>query len=56
MLNRREFLAAAISLKADAAPPQAKGEWRNRQPGVAYLQLGRTGFMVSEIVIGGNAL
>jgi aryl-alcohol dehydrogenase-like predicted oxidoreductase len=28
-------------------------EWRNRQPGMSYRQLGRTGFMVSEIVNGG---
>lgn len=29
-------------------------EWRNRQPGMTYRQLGRTGLMVSEIVNGGN--
>jgi aryl-alcohol dehydrogenase-like predicted oxidoreductase len=28
--------------------------WRNKQSGMAYRQLGRTGFMVSEIVNGGN--
>jgi len=60
MLDRREFLssalAAVVALKADAAPSQAKGEWRNRQEGVAYRQLGRTGFMVSEIVMGGNTI
>ena len=60
MLDRREFLsaslAAAIAGKAAAAPPNAKGEWRNRQSGVAYRPLGRTGFMVSEIVMGGNTI
>ncbi len=29
-------------------------EWRNRQPGMAYRRLGRTGFMVSELVLGGS--
>jgi aryl-alcohol dehydrogenase-like predicted oxidoreductase len=60
MLDRREFLAAslaaAVAGKADAAPPEAKGEWRNRQAGVAYRQFGRTGFMVSEVVMGGNTI
>lgn len=60
MLDRREFLAssviAALSEKADAAPPQAPGEWRNRQSTMAYRPLGRTGFMVSEFVMGGNLI
>ena len=29
-------------------------EWRNKQPGMAYRQLGRTGYMVSEVVNGGD--
>lgn len=29
-------------------------EWRNRQPGMAYRQLGRTGMMISEVVCGGD--
>ena len=33
-------------------PLQIKPEWRNKQEGMAYRQLGRTGFMVSEIVFG----
>jgi aryl-alcohol dehydrogenase-like predicted oxidoreductase len=61
---RRDFLAsasaaalsAAIASKADAAPPGAEGEWRNRQPGVAYRRLGHTGFMISEVVMGGNTI
>jgi aryl-alcohol dehydrogenase-like predicted oxidoreductase len=60
MLDRREFLAgsmaAAVAMKADAAPRTAKGEWRNRQAGMAYRQLGRTGFMISEVVMGGNTI
>jgi len=33
-------------------PQQIKPEWRNKQEGMAYRQLGRTGFMVSELVFG----
>ncbi|MCP5115031.1 MAG: aldo/keto reductase [bacterium] len=61
MLNRRDFLttsaaaalSAAIAQKADAAPATSEGEWRNKQSGMAYRRLGRTNFMVSEIVMGG---
>ena len=42
----------------DAAPQQQAAEppleWRNKQPGMAYRRLGRTGLMVSEIVCGGD--
>jgi aryl-alcohol dehydrogenase-like predicted oxidoreductase len=63
-LNRRDFLTAssaaaltaALIQKADAAPVGAAGEWRNKQSGMAYRRLGRTGFMVSEIVMGGNRI
>ncbi len=60
-MQRREFLQAAalapfLSFKADAAPAGAKGEWRNKVSGVAYRQLGRTNFMISEIVMGGNTI
>ncbi|MDX2180239.1 MAG: aldo/keto reductase [Bryobacteraceae bacterium] len=56
-MRRREFLAAlpaALALKADAAETNSKGEWRNKQSGMAYRRLGRTGYHVSEIVMGGN--
>lgn len=60
MLNRREFfaasVAAAVASKADAAPPETVGEWRNKQSGVAYRKLGRTEFMISEVVMGGNLI
>ena len=63
MQNRREFLTASaagmaqiLAGKADAAPAGAPGEWRNRQSGVAYRRLGRTGFMISEVVMGGNTI
>ena len=34
----------------------AEGEWRNRQPEMRYRKLGRTGFMISEIVCGGDPI
>ncbi len=63
-MQRREFLISAtaaslapfLAMKADAAPAKAKGEWRNKVSGMAYRPLGRTGFMVSEIVMGGNTI
>jgi len=55
-MRRREFLATALALKADSALAATKGEWRNKQPGMAYRQLGRTGYMVSEVVMGGNTI
>ena len=33
-----------------------KPEWRNKQEGMFYRQLGRTGFMVSEIVFGSERI
>jgi aryl-alcohol dehydrogenase-like predicted oxidoreductase len=67
-LGRREFLegslAAAAALAASPArgseapaaaqAPAAAPEWRNRQAGMRYRRLGRTGFMVSEVVFGGD--
>jgi aryl-alcohol dehydrogenase-like predicted oxidoreductase len=58
--NRREFLqlamAAAVASKADAAPDTSSGQWRNKQAGMAYRKLGKTGFMISEVVMGGNLI
>jgi aryl-alcohol dehydrogenase-like predicted oxidoreductase len=61
MLTRRQFLQdaaliAALATKAVAAPDDAKGEWRNRQSGMSYRRLGRTGYMISEVVMGGNTI
>lgn len=53
---RREFLASALALKASAASPDSQGEWRNKQSGVAYRRLGRTGYHISEVVMGGNLI
>ena len=62
--TRREFLtastaaalSAALAGKAKAAPENAAGEWRNRRDGMAYRRLGRTNFMISEVVCGGSTI
>ena len=42
--------------KACAASARQKMEWKNRQPGIGYKRLGRTGYMLSRIVMGGNTI
>ncbi len=63
--SRRDFLrvgTAAIALGASAHPALGREadepaeEWRNRQPGMAYRRLGRTGMMISEVVCGGDPI
>ncbi|MDE0624626.1 MAG: aldo/keto reductase [Bryobacterales bacterium] len=64
VVNRREFVrggsaaALAVALEAKAAPGKSEpaAEWRNRNPDMAYRRLGRTNYMVSEIVCGGNTI
>ena len=59
-VNRRDFLAASAATVASAAMPGAlpaqapAGEWKNRQPDMTYRRLGRTGYMVSSIGMGGD--
>ncbi len=61
-LARREFLtisagavaAAAAVPRVEAAQTAPAAEWRNRQPNMTYRRLGRTGFMVSSIGMGGD--
>jgi aryl-alcohol dehydrogenase-like predicted oxidoreductase len=55
MLHRRELLALAVC-SAPALRAQSEGEWRNRQPGMSYRRLGRTNFMISGVVMGGNTI
>lgn len=70
-VNRRAFLEASLAAGAAAALPSSLGawvpsapplpqagqvEWRNRQGGMKYRRLGKTGFMVSEIVFGGDPI
>jgi hypothetical protein len=42
--------------EAAAAAVGAEVEWRNKQPEMRYRRLGRTGFMISEIVCGGDPI
>lgn len=51
--NRRTFLTTAGAAFSAVAADTAS-EWRNRQPEMSYRRLGRTGFMVSELAMGGN--
>ena len=68
-LDRRAFLKSSLAMGAAAVlpalpgqtaaspgAPAAEPEWRNRQAGMRYRRLGRTGFMVSEIVCGGDPI
>jgi aryl-alcohol dehydrogenase-like predicted oxidoreductase len=63
-LNRREFLKmtasgamlAGLARKAAPAADDAPGEWRNKRPEMSYRRLGRTNFMISEMVCGGNTI
>ncbi|MBV8552173.1 MAG: aldo/keto reductase [Acidobacteriaceae bacterium] len=69
--SRRDFLqktvqtAAGIAVspaawaQASVAPSTGETsnvEWRNKQPGMAYRRLGRTGLMISEVVSGGDPI
>jgi len=45
---------AGAPAAAPAAAPEV--EWRNKQPEMRYRKLGRTGFMVSEMVCGGDPI
>ncbi len=70
MQTRRNFLkrtaaASALVSLSDLSNPliaetpttaDKEVEWRNRQNEMAYRRLGRTGFMVSEVVMGGNEI
>ncbi len=71
-ITRRDFVKTSIGLAAgaglagssgilNAAPPPAadaaqEGEWRNQQPEMRYRRLGRTGYMISGIVCGGDPI
>jgi aryl-alcohol dehydrogenase-like predicted oxidoreductase len=52
----RLAIAAATANGAAAQHGKREPEWRNRQPGMSYRPLGRTGMMISEIVSGGDPI
>ena len=67
--SRREFMQTAAgltvvagsSIVANAADTPAEAlsgslEWRNKQPGMHYRRLGRTGLMISEVISGGDPI
>jgi aryl-alcohol dehydrogenase-like predicted oxidoreductase len=69
LMTRRDFVRSSVAFAASAGLAYPQGspdgtqavaavadEWRNRQPGMRYRRLGRTGFMVSEIVCGGDPI
>ena len=70
-IPRRDFLKNSVALavgtsavhtsflragKGAAPTAGAEAEWRNKQPEMRYRRLGRTGFMISEIVCGGDPI
>lgn len=67
--NRRKFISTGAAfafgipllgntrIKQSQTPgllSDVKPEWRNKQPDMAYRQLGNTGLMISEVVNGGD--
>jgi aryl-alcohol dehydrogenase-like predicted oxidoreductase len=59
--SRRDFLQAAAVLAAArntsaVAQSSTSVEWRNKQAGMAYRQLGRTRLMISEVISGGDPI
>lgn len=51
------LLNTSLNYKNASAKPSilpAESEWRNKQSGMSYRRLGRTGYMISEVVMGGN--
>jgi aryl-alcohol dehydrogenase-like predicted oxidoreductase len=67
-INRRKFLnstvAAAFGLPlagnikavSNFTDKNGGAEWRNKQSGMSYRKLGRTGLMISEVVSGGDPI
>jgi aryl-alcohol dehydrogenase-like predicted oxidoreductase len=70
-IPRRDFLKGSVALamgggalqagaaragQAAASTADAKLEWRNKRPEMRYRKLGRTGFMISEMVCGGDPI
>lgn len=56
LLSGSASLPAAGAADDGGTPKSGDAEWRNRQSGMAYRKLGRTGLMVSEVVCGGDPI
>jgi len=62
--SRRDFLQTAAGLaiavtgsaQTNTVPFTGEVEWRNKQPGMHYRRLGRTGLMISEVISGGDPI
>ena len=54
--RRTRRRARAEPRPAASRPSESRVEWRNKQPGMAYRRLGRTGLMISEVVCGGDPI
>ena len=58
--TRRGFVQTTLGATGIALAPaqtsQPSGEWRNKQSGMSYRKLGRTGMMISEVVSGGDPI
>ncbi len=52
----RDFWGAGAPIAPDTTASSPKGEWRNKQSEMRYRRLGRTGFMISEMVCGGDPI
>ena len=56
-VDRRRFLQAAAGVAAAGlSRAQDNSQWRNKQSGMAYRKLGRTGMMISEVISGGDPI
>ncbi|MBV8809273.1 MAG: aldo/keto reductase [Acidobacteriaceae bacterium] len=58
-ITAQEHNAARTTAESPILPlsePAPNSEWRNKQAGMAYRRLGRTGLMISEIVCGGDPI
>ena len=50
------YEASVLQNISKHTPQSIDPEWRNKQDGMVYRQLGRTGFMVSELVFGSELI
>jgi aryl-alcohol dehydrogenase-like predicted oxidoreductase len=49
-------VARSAPAHAEAGADESPAEWRNKQAGMSYRRLGRTGLMISEVVCGGDPI